>query len=224
MIRALVFDFDGIILDTESVLIEAYARVHRAHGLPFDRSRFDQSVGHVDFTFDPWHAFGPGADRALLEEQRRRHNREMALRLEPLPGVRPLIVEARAAGIRLGVASNSGHDHVDGHLNRLGLSGLVEFVACREDVASPKPEPDLYRLVLNRFGLRGVEAVALEDSQTGLTAAKRAGLWTVAAPGASTGGQDFAGADWRVGSLAGVNLAALTARFAGRDGASGRPA
>jgi putative hydrolase of the HAD superfamily len=62
MIRALVFDFDGLILDTETPLIDAYGDVHAAHGKPFDRHAFLHLVGHVDFTFNPWHAFGPGAD------------------------------------------------------------------------------------------------------------------------------------------------------------------
>ena len=67
MIRALVFDFDGLILDTESALIRAYADVHAAHGAPFDEGEFLRSVGHADYTFDPWHAFEKHADRVALE-------------------------------------------------------------------------------------------------------------------------------------------------------------
>ncbi len=80
----------------------------------------------------------------------------------------PLLDAARAARLRLGVASNSTHPHVEGHLGRLGLLARFEFLACREDVPSPKPEPDLYRLVLNHFGLKGSEAIAFEDSHTGV--------------------------------------------------------
>ena len=80
---------------------------------------------------------------------------------------------------------------------------------------SPKPEPDLYKLVLQRFGLRGFEAIAFEDSHTGSLAAKRANLWCVAAPNASTAHHDFKHADVRVSSLAEIELAALLERFAG---------
>ena len=213
MIRALVFDFDGLILDTETPLIDAYGDVHAAHGKPFDRHEFLHLVGHVDFTFNPWRAFGLGADEAALEMQRQERNRARTLAQPVLPGVVALLDAARTAGLRLAVASNSRHDHVEGHLRRLGLHAAFEFFACREDAPSPKPEPDLYKLVLAHFGLRGHEAIAFEDSSAGALAAKRAGLWIVAVPGASTTHHDFAHADLCVASLTDVTLEALTARF-----------
>jgi HAD superfamily hydrolase (TIGR01509 family) len=214
MIRALVFDFDGLVLDTESALIDSYAGVHAHHGLPFDRALFLESVGHADYAFDPWHAFEKRADRAALEEERRERNRLLDQSLPILPGVVALLDAARPLPLRLGVASNSRHPHVEGHLTRLGLHDRFEFFACREDVPSPKPEPDLYKLVLNRFGLRGHEAIAFEDSQTGIIAASRAGLRTVAVPGLATRHHDFSPADLRVASLAEVDLPGLLGRWA----------
>jgi HAD superfamily hydrolase (TIGR01509 family) len=213
LIRALIFDFDGLILDTETALIDAYADVHAAHGVPFDREHFLRSVGHADYSFDPWHAFEKRADRAALELERRRRNRERDHLLPLLPGVAALIDAARDAGLSVGLASNSGHAHVEGHLARVGLLDRFAFLACREDVASPKPEPDLYKLVLNRLGLRGTEAVAFEDSHTGSLAAKRAGLWVVVCPNSSTAHHDFSPANWRVSSLAEVTIAELATRF-----------
>jgi HAD superfamily hydrolase (TIGR01509 family) len=213
MIRALIFDFDGLIIDTESSLIDAYAGVYAAHGVAFDRAQFTRNVGHADYAFDPWHAFEKRADRAALELERRKLNRERDNRLHPLPGVVALIEEADGSALKIGLASNSGHPHVEGHLARLGLLDKFSFLACREDVPSPKPEPDLYRLVLTRFGLRGIEAIAFEDSHTGVVAAKRAGCWTVAVPNSSTAHHNFSPADLRVPSLAEVTLADLTARF-----------
>jgi HAD superfamily hydrolase (TIGR01509 family) len=174
---------------------------------------FARGVGHADFAFDPWRTFGPSADRDSLEAQRRAFNKSRAEGKPILPGVVALVDQARAAGLRIGLASNSGHDHVDGHLARLGLLARFDFVACREDVPSPKPEPDLYRLVLNRFGLNGREAVAFEDSLTGIIAAKRAGLRVVAIPNPSTGHHDLSGADLQLASLADCGLAELQARF-----------
>jgi HAD superfamily hydrolase (TIGR01509 family) len=213
MIRAFIFDFDGLILDTETALIDAYADVHAAHGMPFDREHFLRSVGHADYSFDPWHAFEKRADRAALEIDRRNRNCERNLLLPLLPGVAALLDAAREGGLKVGLASNSSHGHVEGHLARLGLLDRFEFLACREDAASPKPEPDLYKLVLNRFGLRGSEAVAFEDSHTGSLAAKRAGLWVVAAPNSSTAHHDFSPANLRVTSLAEVKLPDLRMRF-----------
>ena len=213
MIRALIFDFDGLILDTETPLIDAYAAVHTAHGIAFDRATFLRSVGHADYAFDPWHGFSPHADRAALELERRTLKDALMLRQPILPGVAALLEAARTRGLRIGLASNSEHTWVDPHLARLGLAPYFEFVACRGDAPSPKPEPDLYRLVLNRFGLRGHEAVALEDSQAGSLAAKRANLWVVAVPNASTAHHDFAVADLQVTSLAEITLDDLIKRF-----------
>jgi HAD superfamily hydrolase (TIGR01509 family) len=213
MLRAFLFDFDGLILDTETPLIDAYADVHAAHGVPFDRVAFLHSVGHADYAFDPWRGFSPHADRAALEIERRACKEKLMLRLQILPGVIALLDAARDHGLRLGVASNSPHSWVDAHLTRLGLFARFDFIGCREDVPSPKPEPDLYRLVLNRFGLRGHEAVAFEDSYTGSLAAKRAHVWTVAAPNESTAHHDFTHVDWLVASLAEVDLPKLRARF-----------
>ena len=213
MIRAFVFDFDGLILDTETPLIDAYAEVHAAHGVPFDRGVFLRSVGHADYAFDPWHGFSPHADRAALELERRGLKDKLLLRQPILPGVVALLESARANGVHVGLASNSDHAWVDAHLKRLGLFAHFDFIACREDAASPKPEPDLYRLVLTRFGLRGHEAVAFEDSHTGSLAAKRAQLWAVAAPNESTAHHDFSHVDWKVSSLAEVNLKLLREKF-----------
>lgn len=213
MIRALIFDFDGLILDTETALIDAYSDVYREHGLAFDRPLFTRSVGHADYAFDPWKGFGPGADRPALERRRVERRNARVEERSVLPGVLPLIDEARARPIKVGLASNSSHAHVEGHLARLGLTGRFDLVACREDVVSPKPEPDLYRFVLNRFGLRGFEAIAFEDSHTGSLAAKRACVWSVAVPNESTGHHDFSHADLKVASLADCRLDQLMARF-----------
>ena len=213
MIRALVFDFDGLILDTETPLIDSYHDVHEAHGVPFDRAVFLRSVGHADYAFDPWHGFSPHADRAALELQRQTCKSARLLAQKILPGVVALLDAAKETGLRVGLASNSEHEWVEPHLARLGLRERFDFLACREDAPSPKPEPDLYRLVLNHFGLRGIEAIAFEDSHTGSIAAKRANLWCVAAPNPSTAHHDLSHADLRVTSLAEVDLHELMNRF-----------
>lgn len=214
MIRALIFDFDGLILDTETALIEAYGDVYAAHGIAFDKPLFTRSVGHADYAFDPWKGFGASADRVGLETERREFNRVRNDAQPILPGVVALVDDARKAGLRVGLASNSQHPHVEGHLARLGLMGCFDFIACREDVAAPKPEPDLYSLVLGHFGIRPREAIAFEDSHTGTLAAKRAGLWVVAVPNESTGHHDFDHVDLRAASLADCRLPDLMARFA----------
>jgi putative hydrolase of the HAD superfamily len=214
MLRALVFDFDGLILDTETPLIDGFADVHAAHERPFDRDLFLRSVGHAEYTFDPWRAFGPDEDRRELERELQLYKRIRILAQPVLPGVVALMDAARDRGWPIALASNSGHAHCEEHLGRLGLLSRFRVVACREDVASPKPEPDLYRFAVNQLGLRAHQAVALEDSRTGSLAAKRAGLWCVVAPNPSTAHHDVSHADWRVASLAELTLDLLLQRFA----------
>jgi HAD superfamily hydrolase (TIGR01509 family) len=213
MLRALLLDFDGLVLDTETPLIDAYARVHADHGVPFDRTRFLHGVGHAEYAFDPWHGFSPHADRAVLEEECRAAKAGIILAQPILPGVEALLRAAAAAGWAAAVVSNSPREWVDPHLERLGLRAHFRFTVCRGDAPAPKPEPDLYRLALNQLGVRGHEAVACEDSHTGTLAARRARIWTVAVPNGSTAHHDFSHADWLVPSLAEVSPATLRARF-----------
>ncbi|MBE7538114.1 MAG: HAD-IA family hydrolase [Opitutaceae bacterium] len=213
MIRALVFDFDGLILDTETPLIDAYADVHAAHGVAFDRELFIHGVGHADFAFDPWSGFSGGSDRSELEREMR-SCKQIRILAEPiLPGVVSMMDLARERGLSVALASNSPHLHCDAHLRRIGLLDRFHFIGCREDVAFPKPEPDLYRLAVERLGLRPDEAIAFEDSHAGSLAAKRAGLWCVAIPNPSSTHHDFSHADLRVGSMAELMLDTLISRF-----------
>lgn len=213
MFRALILDFDGLVIDTESALIQAYGDVHAGHGMPFDTTAYLHAVGHVDYTFDPWLAFPAAADRGALEAERHRRNVARNDELEPLPGVTALLTAAAAAGLPLAIASNSSRGHVDGHLRRLGLRDHFRFLACRGEAPSPKPEPDLYRLAVSQLGMRGHEAIAFEDSQTGTLAAHRAGLKVVAVPGPCTAHHDFKLASLRLGSLAEMRLGEVLARL-----------
>jgi len=213
MIRALVFDFDGLIIDTETPLIDAWAELHRRAGHAYSRNDAHRLVGHVGVAFDPWSAFGSGADRTALGAAHKQLTRELVARQPVLPGVLDCLQAARARGLRLGVASNSSHRHVDGHLARLGLANWFDCTCCREDIVAGKPAPDLYLAILRRFAVGPAEAVAFEDSSAGATAAHRAGLWVVAVPNPSTRGHDFSPAHLVLPSLATMPLDRLLARF-----------
>lgn len=214
MIRAVIFDFDGLIIDTETALVESFGDVHAARGVAFDRDRFDRTIGEADFTFDPWQAFGDDVDRATLETARRKFHHTRDQQQQVLPGVIALLEAARVHGLRIGLASNSGHPHVESRLTRFGLREHFEFIACREDVKELKPAPELYALVLAHFGVVPREAIAFEDSHAGSLAAKRAGVWVVAVPNRSTAHHDFAHVDLRVPSMAECALVDLLRRFA----------
>lgn len=212
-IRALVFDFDGLILDTESPLIEAWASLHAEAGLTFDRTGAYGVVGHVDVPFDPWAAFPANHDRQALIREHRRRSRKHLEQQTILPGVIAYLDEAQRLGLALGVASNSDHSWVDGHLARLGLRDRFQVVRCRDDVARGKPEPDVYASAVQLLGVAPDEAVAFEDSVPGTVAAARAGLSCVAVPNVCTQHCEFSAAQLRLRSLSEVSLPELLQRL-----------
>ncbi|HEU5077700.1 MAG TPA: HAD-IA family hydrolase [Opitutaceae bacterium] len=214
MIRALIFDFDGLILDTETPVLEAWAAMHREAGVEYIEAEAAKIVGHIDMAYDPWLRFDPSYDRAELHRKHRERSRAMLAAQKILPGVFDYLEEATRRGLRLAVASNSDHGWVDPHLERLGLRKYFELTRCREDVPRGKPEPDVYQAVLDAFGIAGREAIAFEDSEPGSLAATRAGIWNVVVPNPSTKSFAFAHAHVRLTSLAEQPLSSLLERFA----------
>jgi putative hydrolase of the HAD superfamily len=209
MLQGLIFDFDGVILDTETPYIEAWVDLHVEHGLTADRARAHAVVGHVDVPFDPWESFPGSIDRGHLNSEQHRRKWERLLRQPVLPGVRELIDAAKAAGLKVGVASNSSHSWVDDHLHRLGLFYLFDTIRCREDVRRGKPFPDVYQLVVRTWGLDARTCAAFEDSPPGSEAARAAGLFCVVVPNACTAAFDFPHAHHVLPTLAGVPLEKL---------------
>jgi HAD superfamily hydrolase (TIGR01509 family) len=213
MIRALVFDFDGLIFDTETALIDACELIHRRTGKIFSRHLAHEAVDRAALHYDQWAAFGRDADRTALELELQRINRELVAKQSVLPGVMEYLLKAKEFGLQIGLASNSNHAHVEGHLARLGILGQFDYIRCIEDVPAGKPEPFLYRAVIDKFGVAGYEAIAFEDSEHGALSAKRAGLWCVAVPGPSSINHDLAHADLILNSLADRSLPELLEKF-----------
>jgi HAD superfamily hydrolase (TIGR01509 family) len=212
MIRAIVFDFDGLILDTEEPVYRSWVEVYQAHGeeLPFER--WVQVVGSTTAGFHPQHHLEERLGRSLSKDvldRRIGRRTEMILAEEALPGVVRHIQEARAMGLKLGVASSSTREWVRGHLARLGILASFDCMRCRDDVVNAKPEPDLYLAVLECLGVTASEAIAIEDSPNGVLAAKRAGLRCVAIPNSITAQLDLGQADLLLGSLDEVTLPQL---------------
>ena len=145
---------------------------------------------------------GQTLDHAALHEERRQRKHELTLLLAILPGVDDYLAEAKRRGLKLGVASSSNREWVEGHLARLGLRHYFDCVISRDDVTHVKPDPELYRTALDRLGLAPHEAIALEDLPNGVRAAQAAGIFCVAVPNAITGQLPLDHADLRLASLA----------------------
>lgn len=208
----LLLDFDGTVLDTESTVLASWEQEYAAHGLAFDRAAWCARVGV--FSEDEPYAelatlLGPDFDATAAHRRRRTREDELVLGLPVKPGVHALLDGAAVRGVPVAVVSSSPYAWVGGHLERLGLLGRVETVVTRGDAPRPKPAPDLYVEALRRLDVGPEAAVAVEDSEPGVTAARAAGVRVVAVPNDITAAQDFSAADRLVATLAGLDLDAL---------------
>ena len=217
-LEALIFDFDGLILDTETPEVEVWQKIYREHGyeLPVQEwaktiggygiSNFDAATHLADLT---------GLDPAPLRIRYRAEADEIIHAKPILPGVLNLIGEAQQRRLKLAVASSSSHTWVDSHLARLGIAARFDQVICSEDVAPgrTKPNPDIFLKVVEQLRVRKETAVIFEDSFNGVKAARAAGVFVVAVPNPLTIQFGVDGANLRVHSLAELTLDDLEMRM-----------
>lgn len=206
MIRALIFDFDGTMVDTESLDFECWQKIYRSHACELEIADWAQCVGTVTDAFHPVLHLEKLTRRAVDgKELMAMHHAEFARRATQLPllrGVEEWIRDAKILGLKLGVASSSQREWVHSHLSRHNLIGKFDAVRCAQDVQRVKPDPELYLAVAAAVRVKPQEAIAVEDSPNGLRAAKAAGLWTIAVPNSITCQMPQEKADLRLGSLA----------------------
>ena len=216
MIKALIFDFDGLILDTESPEFQAWQEVFVAHGHELRAELWADLIGRPRTYFDMYAHFkelnGPHTDLEALRKDRRARVVELVLEQPILPGVSNYLSEARKLGLRIGLASSSGGDYVRGHLRRLELFDFFHVTKCFEDTDLHKPDPEPYLAVLDAMGVAPREAVAFEDSPNGVAAARAAGIFCVAVPNPMTQCLSLSHADLCLKSLADESLQQLLLR------------
>ena len=213
MIDTVVFDLDGVILDTETPHFHCWQEVFEAHGAELDLAfwsrRIVGSTGKFDVLEHLEQQAGRAVDRARVQAARRERYLRLVNSQEPLPGVMDRLREARALGLSIGVASSSGRGWVRGHLRRLGILELFGSVWTRDEVTNVKPDPEIYLSVTAALGSRPGRTLAIEDSALGVNAAKGAGLYCIAVPNSITRHLPFQNADRRIESLADISFQRL---------------
>jgi putative hydrolase of the HAD superfamily len=218
MIKALLFDFDGLILDTETPEVVAWQEVYARYGIEFPVRLWGKIVGgNGSKDFDPVaylsEKSGQPIDANLMRADKRVRDRELISYQAILPGVREYLAAAWIRGLRLAIASSSTHEWVDTHLKRLGLWDSFDAIICIEDAPRAKPNPDLFLKALETLGVLPEEALVFEDSPNGVIAAKAAGIRVIAVPNPVTAQLGVDGADLTLASLADLPLADLLQRF-----------
>ncbi len=215
MVEALIFDFDGIIVDTETPDYEIWLEVYRDHGVDLPLEVWAQGVGLC------WDEFNPMAhlktlitspiDEEAVAEKRRLRFHETLAAYPPMAGVAELMREAKGAGLKVGVASNSDRPWVEGHLRQRDLFDWVDVIRTADDVPNAKPAPDVYEETVAVLGVSPERTVAFEDSPHGLTAAIAAGLHGIAVPNSVTKHYDLTHAHRILESIAHTTLKDLHA-------------
>jgi len=217
MLKAIIFDFDGTILDTETPDYHSWNSIFVDHGCELEQDAWCQVVGTNWDHFNPFDHLEQKIGRSVARDQLWDLHKErfhaLVKQQVPLPGVEALLKQATELGLKLAVASSSQRQWVQGHLERLELLEYFPVVASADDVEKVKPDPVLYRVAVERLGVTPAAAMAIEDSVNGVRAAKAAGLRCVAVPNSVTKNLDFSMADEVLETLNGCVLETLIRRW-----------
>jgi putative hydrolase of the HAD superfamily len=222
-VDAIIFDFDGTIIDTESADYQAWQEVFHTHGLTIGVELWKQRVGKV-YTengaeagvFEPHLYFEQLAGRPLTSAERAaQYERYMQLcaELPILPGVIDILEKARAAGIRLAIASNSDYEWVEKWARHYRVWDYFEAVVTREQVAKPKPAPDIYLEAARRLGVPVERCIAIEDSPVGMEAVLAAGMRCIGVPNWLTVHLERPAVTLSVNALTEIGYEGIMARF-----------
>jgi len=217
MIRALIFDFDGLILETEEPVFQSYQEIYQEYGVELSLDYWSHLLGAASGTHDPLadleNQLGLTLPRQEILQRQHQRETEMILVRPVMPGVRETLQRARQLGLKIGLASSSPCSWVIGHLTRLGLVEYFDCIKASDDVERAKPDPSLFLAVLEELGISSKEAIVFEDSPNGILAAKRAGLFCVVVPNVLTRKMPIDHADLCLDSLKAITLDELLVRI-----------
>ncbi len=211
MLKALIFDFDGLILDTETPEYIALNEVYSELGHELGISTYGSIVGS-DFNHDYnpivhlEKLTGKPIDADPFWERIRARRLEIISEYDVLPGVEKLILEGKKYGLKLALASSSSHLWVSSHLKSRKLYHHFDVIKCKDDVLKVKPAPDLFLAALAALGVEKNEAVIFEDSVNGVIAANKAGIRVIAIPNPVTETLEMKGEYLRLKSMADITI------------------
>lgn len=216
-IKGIIFDFDGLICDTETTEMRAWVTLYADYQIPFPYEIYHQTIGAVYNDEGPLRylqsRLGSDFDYEKAKTKYQEYHNELSSS-EPLrPGVLNYLENANKLKLGIGLASSSPRTWVDNHIRRLGVERYFQCIKTSDDVTRVKPDPELFLAAVNCLGLIPGETIALEDSINGVKAAKSAGLITVAVPNEVTRIFEFDGVDFLIYSLENVPLKELVNHF-----------
>jgi putative hydrolase of the HAD superfamily len=210
MIKAIIFDFDGLILDTETPEYHIYREMFEELGANLPLVEWAKGIGTQGGDFHPLdfleQQIGSKIDRVQFNGQAETKRLALIENLTVRPGVVNYLQAAQRLGLRIGLASSSSRRWVESYLRKHDLYSYFEVIRTKDDVVKVKPDPELYLQALEQLGVKHSEAVVFEDSLNGLLAAKAAGIYCVIVPNEVTSQLDFVTHDLRLASMEDMSL------------------
>ena len=188
MIKAIIFDFDGLIVDTETYEILSYQQIYEDHQIPFPHQRWLENIG-TQGTFNPFDELLRAKNELVLEKLNLERNAKYELltkNIQPREGVLDYLIRGKELGLKIAIASSSSKKWVTTYLEKLGLLPYFDCIHTSDDVEKVKPDPELYIKTIEYFNLQPKEAIVFEDSANGSLAAIRAEIPCVIVPNETT--------------------------------------
>jgi putative hydrolase of the HAD superfamily len=208
MIKAIIFDFDGLLVDTESIWYEAYRDALVEHDFHLTLEHFGRVIGTSSGALNRLIQDNVAMDVDIDVINDKAHKLYNDILLTPVlrEGVQTYIDSAKEADMKLAVASSSSRDWVEGYLSKLGILQEFNVIKTREDVEQVKPDPSLYLVALEELEVDAIEAIVFEDSFNGLKAACAAGIKCVIVPNPVTAHLPFEGHALHLHSMSDMKL------------------
>jgi HAD superfamily hydrolase (TIGR01509 family) len=205
MIKAFIFDFDGLIIDTENACLQSWLEQYQKYNIKLPLSKWELTIGTSNEAFDPLEYLYESTNKSfdkqkLLSDQKKSYLQKTRL-LPLLPGIMNYLIWAKQNNIKIGLASSSTKAWVVPHLLDLKILPFFNVIMTADDVKNVKPNPELFLSVKNNLKILDFEAVVFEDSQNGIIAGNLANLFTIAVPNSLTKNLDLSEAYFTLNSL-----------------------
>lgn len=208
-IKGLIFDFDGLILDTETPVFQSWQEIYRNFNLELNIHDYAKCLGSSDLRFNPLthleNLVGQPIDKTLLRTFQQKREMEFLASQPLLPGIFDFLQLAKKNNYPMAIASSSDRAWVTSHLQRFNLEHFFNPVLTSDEVPNVKPAPDLFIAALKGLNLKPKEVIVFEDSPNGIRAAQSAGIFCVAVPNSISSQLDISFADIHLHSFIGVN-------------------
>ena len=216
MLEAVIFDFDGVILDTSDQLYQGYKRILKRYGIEYLEEQFNDNYGLKTKEHFKKVLMQHGVTLSqqeldeLVVERDINYRLDCSTDLEPLPGTRELLLDLRTNNIKLGVASSTSRANLDHFLPKLGVEPYLNYTLAGTEVSAGKPNPEIYTKICDYLGVQPNSCIGIEDTDKGVEALKNADMKAIAVTLTNRKRYDFSKADLVVYSLEELNFKKLS--------------